>query len=58
MRLLKKINKEFNITIICNLHQTKLAMDFSDRVIGLSKGLVVFDQEAKFLDKNINKLYN
>ena len=58
MRLLKKINKDFNITILCNLHQTNLAMEFSDRVIGLSNGSIVFDQEAKYLEKNINKLYS
>ena len=58
MRLLKKINKDFNITILCNLHQTNLAMEFSDRVIGLSDGSIVFDKEAKFLEKNINKLYS
>ena len=58
MKLLKKINKDFNITILCNLHQTNLAMEFSDRVIGLSDGSIVFDQEAKFLEKNINKLYS
>ena len=57
MKLLKKINKDFNITILCNLHQTNLATDFSDRVIGLSNGLIVFDQEAKYLEGNINKLY-
>ena len=58
MKLLKKVNKDFNITVICNLHQTNLAMEFSDRVIGLSNGAIVFDQKAKFLDQNINKLYN
>jgi phosphonate transport system ATP-binding protein len=58
MKLLKKINKDFNITILCNLHQTNLAMEFSDRVIGLSDGLIVFDQEAKYLENNINKLYS
>jgi len=58
MQLLKKINKEFNITILCNLHQVELASKFSDRVIGLSNGSVVFDDDAKFLDKNINKLYS
>ena len=58
MRLLKKINNDFNITVLCNLHQVELASEFSDRVIGLSNGLVVFDDEAKFLDKNINKLYS
>ena len=57
MRLLKKINKDFNITILCNLHQVELASRFSDRVIGLSNGSLVFDDEAKFLDQNINKLY-
>ena len=57
MKLLKKINKDFNITILCNLHQTNLATEFSDRVIGLSDGLIVFDKEAKYLEGNINKLY-
>ena len=58
MMLLKKINKEFNITILCNLHQTDLAQQFSDRIIGLSNGSVVFDEVAKNLNKNINKLYS
>lgn len=58
MKLLKKINMEFNITVLCNLHQTNLAMEFSDRVIGLANGSVVFDEEAKYLDKNIDRLYN
>ena len=58
MKLLKKINKEFNITILCNLHQLELASKFSDRIIGLSSGSIVFDDEAKFLDKNVNKLYS
>ena len=58
MKLLKKINKDFNITIVCNLHQTDLAIEFSDRIIGLSEGSIVFDDEAQYLEKNINKLYN
>ena len=58
MQLLKKINKEFNITILCNLHQIELASKFSDRIIGLSNGSIVFDDTANSLDKNINKLYS
>ncbi len=58
MKLLRKINKDFNITVLCNLHQTHLASEFSDRVIGLSNGSIVFDQEAKLLNQNIQKLYN
>ena len=57
MKLLKRINKDFNITILCNLHQTNLAIEFSDRIIGLSEGSIVFDDEAQYLEKNINKLY-
>ena len=57
MKLLKKINKDFNITILCNLHQVNLAMEFSDRVIGLSDGSIVFDDEAQYLEKNICLLY-
>jgi ABC-type phosphate/phosphonate transport system ATPase subunit len=33
-------------------------MEFSDRVIGLSNGSIVFDDEAQYLEKNINKLYS
>ena len=58
MQLLRSINKNFNITVLCNLHQVKLASEFSDRVIGLSSGSIVFDDDAKFLKRNINKLYN
>ena len=58
MKLLKKINKDFNITVLCNLHQINLASEFSDRVIGLSNGSIVFDEEAKYLENNISKLYS
>jgi phosphonate transport system ATP-binding protein len=58
MKLLKKINKDFNITILCNLHQTDLAMKFSDRIIGLSDGSIAFDQKPELITKEINKLYN
>ena len=58
LSLLKKINQEFGTTILCNLHQVELASKFSDRVIGLSNGLIVFDDEVKYLEKNIKKLYS
>ena len=58
MQLLKKINKDFNITVLCNLHQVELASKFSDRVIGLSNGSIVFNDKAQFLAKNVKKLYS
>lgn len=58
MKLLKKVNKDFNITVICNLHQTNLALEFSDRIIGLTNGSIVFDQKPATINQDINKLYN
>ena len=50
LSLLKKICNEFNITIICNLHQVELAMKFSDRIIGLLDGSIMFDSSTKNID--------
>ncbi len=52
LSLLKKICKEFNITIICNLHQVELAMKFSDRIVGLLDGAIMFDSPTKNIDIN------
>jgi len=58
MSLLKKINKEFNITILCNLHQIELASKYSDRIVGLLDGAIMFDESTKNINKtNINKIY-
>ncbi len=52
LSLLKKICKEFNITIICNLHQVELAIKFSDRIVGLLDGAIIFDSQTKNIDIN------
>ncbi len=52
LSLLKKICKEFNITIICNLHQVELAIKFSDRIVGLLNGAIMFDSPTKNIDTN------
>ncbi len=58
MTLLKKINKEFNITIICNLHQVELATQYSDRIVGLLDGVIKFNESTKNINKNsINQIY-
>lgn len=43
MDYLKSITMELNITCIVNLHQVEVARSYSDRIIGLSKGGIVFD---------------
>ena len=58
MSLLKKINKEFNITVICNLHQVDLATKYSDRIVGLLDGEIKLDKLASNIDKiSINQIY-
>ena len=58
MSLLKKVNKELNITVICNLHQVDLASKYSDRIVGLLDGEIKFDQPAFKIDKmGINQIY-
>ncbi len=58
MSLLKKVNKEFNITVICNLHQVDLATKYSDRIVGLLGGEIKFDQLASNIDKtSVGQIY-
>ena len=58
MSLLKKINKEFEITFICNLHQVELASKYSDRLVGLLEGEIMFDKTASNINKTaISEIY-
>ena len=58
MSLLKKINQEFNITVVCNLHQIELATKYSDRIVGLLDGEIIFDKPASQIDKmSVNQIY-
>ena len=40
---LKTFAKEMGITLIVNLHQVNVAIKYSDRILGIRKGKVVFD---------------
>ena len=58
MSLLKKINKEFKITVVCNLHQVGLASQYSDRIVGLLDGTIMFDNLPSNINKTIiNQIY-
>lgn len=55
---LKSITLELNITCIVNLHQVEMARSYSDRIIGLKKGEVVFDGPSHRLQAdNIDNIY-
>ena len=58
MKLLRDISKEMGVTVICSLHQVDLALEFADRIIGLSKGRKVLDDAPeKINEKKIKKIY-
>ena len=59
LSLLKKINREFGTTILCNLHQVDLAKKYSDRVVGLIDGKIIFDEKSNnFNEAYLKKLYS
>ncbi len=58
MDYLSDINRTMNITCILNLHQVDVAMKYSKRIIGITKGRVVYDGPAGMLDKKmIHEIY-
>ena len=55
---LQNISKELNITCIVNLHQVDVARKYSDRVIGLNSGRVVYDGDSEALSSEaIHAIY-
>lgn len=52
------MTKENNIACIVNLHQVDVAKTYADRIVGIHKGRVVFDDvPEKLTDKMIEKIY-
>jgi phosphonate transport system ATP-binding protein len=50
---LKAICKEKGIAVICNLHQVDYAVEFGERIVGLSGGKVIFDDTPDHLTTEI-----
>ena len=58
LSLLKRINQDFGTTILCNLHQVDLAKKYSDRIVGLMNGKIIFDENSSNLNTtNLAKIY-
>ncbi|MEK4778321.1 phosphonate ABC transporter ATP-binding protein [Bacillus sp. FSL L8-0199] len=55
---LKKINEDFGITTIVNLHSIDLARQYATRIIGLHAGEIVFDGSVEeATDENFAEIY-
>ena len=53
MDALQRINKQFGITVICNLHSLDTARAYCDRLIGMAQGRVVFDDVPQALTDGV-----
>lgn len=58
MEYLKDISKSMGIPCLVNLHQVDVAMNYSDRIIGMSNGRIVFnDVPYKLTQDKIELIY-
>ncbi len=58
MDALQRINRDFGITVICNLHSLELARGYCGRLIGMAAGRVVFDGTPQQLtESEAKRLY-
>ena len=54
-----RINKDYNITILLNIHHVDLALNYCDRVIGVRAGELVFDGPASSItQEQLDEVYN
>ena len=58
LNYLKQISRELGITVLCNLHQVEYAREFAERVVGMSRGTVVFDgPSSELTDDVLHRIY-
>lgn len=58
MDQLSAINRQKKITCLVNLHQVDVAMKYSDRIIGVTAGRIVYDGPTSGLTKEmIHEIY-
>ena len=56
MKDFERINKEFKITVIANMHHVDMAMKYATRVIGIKDGEVVYDGPTSKVDNDTLKM--
>lgn len=58
MEILVRLAAERGIPVVVNIHNVELAKRFADRVIGMSKGMIVFDGPPSALeDRHLIEIY-
>ncbi|MCL6456560.1 MAG: phosphonate ABC transporter ATP-binding protein [Gorillibacterium sp.] len=58
MEHLRNISKSLGITVLVNLHQVDVALNYSDRIIGVNQGQIVYDGTPQHLSlEKIHQIY-
>src|SRR5918998_2936446 len=55
MEALRRLNREFGITVLCNLHALEVAQEYCDRLIGMAAGQIVFDGAPAALTRDVTR---
>lgn len=54
----RKINKDMNISILINIHHVELALEYTDRIIGIRAGEIVYDgPSSKVTPEILDQIY-
>jgi phosphonate transport system ATP-binding protein len=58
MGLIREIAREFDVPVLCNIHDVQLATEFATKIIGLQDGAKIFDGPTAALDrKKLEEIY-
>jgi phosphonate transport system ATP-binding protein len=58
MKILKKVNETYGVTVIANLHHLEYAKEYCDRIIGVNNGTVIFDgKSSELTDELVEQIY-
>ena len=52
MGMIKTLSEEVGVPVLCNIHDVQLAIDFSNKIVGLQDGLKVFEGPPNTLDRS------
>ena len=58
MGLIKEMANELKVPCLCNIHNTNLAIEFCNKIIGIQDGVKMFDGPTETMNKEkLNEIY-
>jgi len=56
--MIKKMSEEENVPVLCNIHDVELALEFSNKVIGIQDGIKKFEGPPNTVGKStLDEIY-